>query len=769
MKEYSVIGKRFPRRDAKEKVTSQAQYVADIALPNMLYGKILRSPYPHARILNIDTSQAEKLPGVRAIVAGKDSPKTHMFGIDVYDEPLLAWDGVVRFIGQEVAAVAATDRDIATEALDLIKVDYEELPAIFDPEEAMKPGAPQIHPELPDVKNNIGFEVTIERGDIEQGFKEADVIVEDKFVVAPVTHCYMEPDACLTSYDTSGRLTVWVGTQWPSLMRDELSRTLQIPIGKVRVLQYHVGGAFGGRFTMYPLHFITALLSMKTGRPVRTVLTRTEEFTVTRHRSCVHTHMKLGAKKDGTITAIQTNVIVDNGAYQYLARRMASHMCCRSDANYRFKNIKYNCKNVYTNKTGIGTFRSFGDVQMTFPRESMIDILAEKLGMDTAELKLKNCARTGDISPHGWHLNSVGVAECIEKATAMAGWKGKKAKKQPNRGIGIASTCHETDDRNRDGFFGSVTFIKILEDGRIQVITGEGEYGQGAHNACAMVAAEELGVPLENVDVLPHDTDISPWALGAVGSRVLSAAVTATRLAALDVKKQALEIASKMLKAKIEDLEMKDGKIYVASSPERWVALADVGHEAVHLRGGSMIIGKGVEERWGTEYTLRADHPTHYGHSVSATYYDTVVAEVEVDTETGEVKVLKVIVADDCGKVIDLMQLDGQVQGATVMGLGAALMEERIIDQGQVVNANFLDYRVPLSTNVPPIEKIYVESNEPGFAYGCKGGGESPGIGSIIPAIANAVYDAVGVRIKSTPITREKVLRALAEKEGKKI
>ena len=767
MKKYTFIGENHPRIDAKDKVTGQAKYCADMSLPNMLHAKILRSPYAHARILKIDTSQAEQLPGVKAIVTGKDTPDTYMFGIDIYDEPLLAWDGVVRFAGQEVAAVAANDEVTAAAALDLIKVEYEELPAVLDPREAMKPGAPQVHPEMPQFKNNIGFEVTIERGDIEQGFKEADVIVHDKFVTAPANQCYMEPDACLATYDSSGRLTVWVGTQWPSIMRDELARTLKVPISKVRVLQHHVGGAFGGKFTMYPLHFITCLLSMRTGRPVKTVLTRTEEFIIQRHRSRNYAEFKIGAKKDGTITAIQTNIIVDNGAYQYLGRRMATHMCCRSDANYRFKNIKYNCKNVYTHKTGIGTYRSFGDAQMTFPRESMIDMLAEKLGIDTAELKLKNCARTGDISPHGWHLNSVGVAECIEKATAALSWKDKKAKKRPKRGVGIASTCHETDDRFGEGFMGSVTFVKILEDGGLQIITGEGEYGQGTHNACALVAAEELRVRLENVEVLPHDTDISPWALGAVGSRIMSSAITATRLAALDAKRQAFEVAAELLKVKEKELELGEGKIYVTGSPKKSVTLAEVGHYAIHRREGSMIAGKGVDER-DTEYTLRASHDTHYGHSVSATYYDTVVVEIEVDTDTGVVKVLKAIVADDCGKVIDLMNLEGQVDGATVMGIGAAFFEERLVDdKGRVVNTSFDDYWVPLATNAPPIERIFVESMEPGFAYGCKGGGESPGIGSIVPAIANAIYDAVGVRIKTLPLTPEKILQALAEKEGK--
>ena len=666
-----------------------------------------------------------------------------------------------------MAAVAAVDRDAADEALDLVRVEYEELPGVFDPITAMQPGAPRVHPELPEVKNNIGFEVTIRRGDVERGFEESDVVVEDEFMTGAAYQGYMEPDACVATHDASGHLTVWVGSIWPSLIRDELARTLQIPISRVRVLQNHVGGAFGGKFTLYPLHFITALLSVKAGRPVRTVLTRAEDFMVERYRSCVRTRIKMGARKDGTISAIETNVVVDNGAYQYLARRMATHMCLRSDANYRFKNIKYNCKNVYTNKTPIGTYRSFGDVQMTFPRESMIDMVAHELGMDTAELKLKNCARQGDISPHGWRLNSCGVAECIEKTMAEIGWKEKKTGRRPGRGLGIASTCHETDDRLGDSFYGSVSLVKLLEDGRVQVVTGESDCGQGVYNAVAMAAAEELGLQPQDIEVPKFDSDISPWAFGFNGSRVLSSAVTATKSAALNLKRQVLEVAADLLKCDAGELDMKGGRVLVRGSPDRSLSMADIGLAARRRReGGSLLVGQGSEDRSETEFTLKTSHPTHYGPSVSATYYDTTAVEVEVDRKTGEVNILKVVVADDCGKVIDLASLEGQVQGATVQGIGAALMEELVWDKGRMATTDFLDYRVPLAPNAPPVEKIFVETNEPGFAYGCKGGGESAGIGSIMPALANAIFDAVGIRIKSTPLTRQKILEALTRKAG---
>jgi len=765
MKQFSIIGTLVPMLDAKNKVTGKAIYGADITLPNILYGKVLRSPYPHARILNIDTSRAEQLLGVKAVVTGADTPRIRWGAKGIDDEPILCFDGKVRYAGEEVAAVAAIDEDLAEEALDLIKVDYEELTAVFDPEEAMQPGAPQIHEEMPEVKNNVGFEVSFERGNVEEGFREADVIVKDKFMNTWVNQAYMEPSPCIASFDTSGKLTLYASTMWNSQVREAVSSALQIPLGKVRVIQPVIGGAFGGKMGGLPIHFITTLLARKAGRPVKVIQTREEDFITARHRCCVSLEVRMGAKKDGTITAEYRKAIGDQGAYMYLGPDFIITVGLRGDLLYRFKNTRYEGKLVYTNKCPPGAFRGFGNTQACFPRESLLDMLAEKLGMDTTELKLRNCARPGDVSPHGWPLNSCGLAECIEKTVESSGWKEKKAKKQPKRGIGIASTGHETDMRVL-AFGGSVSILKLLEDGKVQLLSGEAEYGQGGQTSSAMAIAEELEIPMEDIEVVYPDTDITPYALGPLGSRVLSSQVTASRLAALEVKKQALGVASEMLKAKVEDLEMRRGKIYIRGTPERVVTLSDVGYYAIQRPGGSIIIGKGVDER-NTERTLAIDHPTHYGPNVSASYFDTVVAEVEVDTETGEIRVLKLTVADDCGKVINLMGIEGQLQGATTQGLGATFTEQTILEEGRVLNPNFRNYLVPTSINVPPIDIIWVESNELGFAYGCKGGGESPGINSVIPAIANAIYDAVGVRIKTLPITPDKILKALAEREGK--
>jgi CO/xanthine dehydrogenase Mo-binding subunit len=765
MKKFSVIGTKIPLLDAANKVTGKAVFTSDVLLPNMLYGKILRSPYAHARILNINKSKAEKLLGVKAIITANDVRHSLLYGIDGRDEPLMSWDGHIRFVGQEIASVAAIDRDVAAEACDLIEVEYEELPAVFDVEEALRPDAPQIHPELKEVKNNIAFEVNIERGSIEQGFREADVIVEDRFEVAPVNQAYMEPDVCVAHYDASGQLNVWVSSTWPSNIRDELAYVLEMPISKIRVLQDNVGGAFGAKFTGLQLHHITALLAMKSGRPVKISLGRDEDFLTLRHRSGIRINWKLGAKKDGSICAQHTKFLLDQGAYLYMIKRMLTHMCCRNDGLYRIKNVKHEAKAVYTNKAAIGTYRSFGDVQMSFGREQMLDILAEKLGMSVIELRLKNANRKGDTTPHGWKLGSCGLVECIDKVSKEIKWTEKKAKMQEGYGIGIACTCHETDDRTTNGSYGSIAYIKLLEDGKVQILTGEADTGQGSHNAFAMTAAEELGIPVKHVEVLPYNSDLSPWAWGYLGSRVMSAGVNATYIACQEVKKQCLITAAEMLGKKQEGLEYKEGKVVVKDAPEKSVSLSDIGYYVIHSkRQSAMIIGRGIDER-PTEYTLDAHHDTHYGHSVGATYFDTLAAEVEVNAKTGEVKVLHVVVADDCGKIIDRMMIEGQVDGAIVQGLGATLMEERKIDdKGQLVNYDFDRYKVPHATDVPTITKIFVESNEPSYCYGHKGGGESPGIGSIMPAVANAIYDAVGVRIKSTPITPKKVLEALAQK-----
>ena len=768
-KTFNVIGTKRPRIDLPNKATGKALYADDIMLPNMLYAKVLRSPHAHARILSIDASEAMRLPGVKAVITANDVPHTYIFGIDGRDEPFLSWDGVARYHGQEVAAVAAIDRDVAEEAVELIKVEWEPLPAVLTIEEALRPGAPQVHPEREDVKGNVAFEVALARGDVDAGFKQADVVVERDYATGAANQAYMEPEAAVAGFDAAGRLTVWVSSTWPSNVRDEVALVLQLPVSKVRVVQNAVGGAFGARFTGLPVHHIAGALSMKAGRPVKLTLTRTEDLLTVRYRSNIEIHWKMGALRDGTLIAIESEFVHDQGAYIYMIKRMLTHMCCRSDAMYRVPNLRHHARAVYTNKCPNGTYRSFGDTEMTWGREQTLDILAEKLGIDPLDLRLKNAHRRGDVSAHGWELNSCALTECLEAAAEQVGYRAKRVAHQPLRGVGIAATCHETDDRTTDGSYGSVTYIKLLEDGKVNIITGEADSGQGSHNAIAMAASEELGIPLSDIAVLPHDSDVSPWAWGYLGSRVLSSAVEATYRAAQDVKAQVIEVAAERLDCDIEDLEFADGRVSSKTFPDKSLTLAQIGRFKVREQQDSAaIIGRGIDER-PTVYTLAVDHPTHYGHSVSATLYDSTAVEVEVDPGTGEIRILDVAVADDCGRVIDRLSIEGQVDGATVQGIGAGLMEERVYDlrRGRLANADFDDYHVPLAVNVPDeIKKVFIESDEPSFCYGHKGGGESPGIGTVVPAIANAVYNAVGIRLTSFPMTPDKVLAALAELEA---
>lgn len=773
-KVFNLIGTKTPRLDHPNKAMGKALYADDITLPNMLYAKAVRSPYAHARIRKIDTNKAAKLPGVKAIITANDVPHTHIFGIDGRDEPFLSWDGTVRYVGQEVAAVAALDRDLAEEAAGLIDVEWEPLPAVLTAEEAVTAGAPLVHPEIPAAAGNVAFAVRLNRGDVEEGFARADVVVEEDYVTGTANQAYLEPEAAVASYDASGRLTVYVGSTWPSNVRDELALVLQIPQSKVRVVQNAVGGAFGARFTGLPVHHIAAALAIKAGRPVKHTLSRFEDFLTQRNRSNLKIHWKMGALRDGTLTAVQSKFLFDQGAYVYMIKRMLTHMCCRSDGLYRVPNIRHEATAAYTNKTPNGTFRSFGDLEMAWGREQTIDLMAHKLGLSPLEMRLKNAHRRGDVSAHGWQLNSCALTDCLKAASEELGYADKLTHKKVFRGVGLACTCHETDDRTTEGSYGSVTYIKLLEDGKVNVLTGEADTGQGSHNAIAMTVAEELGLPMSDIIVLPHDSDVSPWAWGYLGSRVMSSAVEATYKAAQDVKAQALEVAAKQLNCAVEELEFVDGRVtsksFPKNYPEKSLTLGQIGRCKIHeQRDSAAIIGRGIDER-PTVYTLGVDHPTHYGHSVSSAYYDTTAVEVEVDTETGQIKVLRVVVADDCGKVIDRLSIEGQVDGATMQGIGAALMEERVYDpkhEGRLANADFDDYHVPLSVNVPPeIKRIFVESDEPSFCYGHKGGGESPGIGSVIPAIASAVYDAVGIRLTSFPMTPDKVLRALAEKEA---
>lgn len=755
---FSIVGKRSPRIDGKDKVTGRTKYLNDLKFPGMLYGKVLRSPYAHARIHRIDTSRAEKILGVRAVVTVEDTPKIPFgsYRSGIKDELIFALDKV-RFVGDEVAAVAAIDEEIAQEALSLIEVEYEELPAVFSIEEAMRSESPRVHEG---VERNIASHTVTVRGDPEQGFREADLVLEDRFETPLQIHGYLEPVGCIASWDSSERLTIWAPSQNPSWSRLIFSEALSLPLGRLRVVQTPIGGAFGGKLEQN-LYLVAAILAKKAGRPVKMVNTRDEEFQTSMPRVPMTIHLKMGVKRDGTLTAKEHRIFADNGAYTKYASAVVNLGTYRVDGLYRLRNIRNENFLVYTNKPPTSAFRGFGNPQITFAMESMLDQLAEGIGMDPLDLRLRNAAEPGDITAHGFHYISCGLRDCFREVADVIKWKEKRNPKGFRRGLGISATTHVCGNRSFFPLFdGATAYVRIDEGGRVRVITGEVEVGQGLLTAYATIAAEELGVALQEVAVEAPDTDFAPFGLGTWGDRGTFIGGGAIRLAASDARKQILEVAAEMLEAHSSDLDCRDGKIFVKGTPEKTLLFSEVAARAVYTHGGSPVLGKGTF----IPNSELAD-ATRYGNVSGAYAFGAQAAEVEVDEETGEIRLLRIVAAHDVGRALNRATTEGQIEGATVQGIGYALLEEVEFERGVMLNPGFLNYRMPTALDVPPITSLLVETIDPAGPFGAKGVAE-PAMTPTAPAIANAIHDAVGVRIKSLPIPPEKVLEGLKKRKA---
>jgi 4-hydroxybenzoyl-CoA reductase alpha subunit len=755
MDEYSVIGKRLPRIDATEKATGTAKYLGDLKIPGMLYGKILRSPYAHAKILRVDTSKAESLKGVRAVVTGKDTQGLRLCVIPHLANKTPLAEDRVRFIGDEIAAVAADSEEIAEEALDLIEVEYEELPGVFDPLEAMKPGAVKIHE-----KGNVAIHISRAYGDVDKAFQESDYVFEDRFETQAQLHCCLEPHGCIVHFDRLGTLTVWITTQIPHPYRKMLADLLKMPMNKVRVIKVFMGGGFGGRFEMDPMEIIAYFLSRKAERPVRIINTQDEQFTTGRTRYPMVIDIKTGVKKDGTMLAREVKVVTDNGAYNSQGITITMGVGTKCTYLWSLPNVRYEADVVFTNKVYGGAFRGYGNPQITFAIESQMDMISEKLGMDVKDLCLKNANYSDQVTCMGHKVTSCALKDCIEKAAETVGWK-EKRRKQGDRGVGMASLMHTGGGVRL--LFGdcnlSDVFIKMNNDGTIDLASGMAEIGQGTETALAQIAAEELGIKMGDVNVITAgDTWTTPQCLGAWGSRELFVAGNAAKKAALDLKQKLLEEASRMLGVGVEGLVAKDRKVSVKANPEKSASIAQVA-TACYNRG-RILAGRGCY-----------DDPTTYipeantGYGGAPTYaFGTHAIEVEVDRKTGRVKVLNYVAVHDVGKVINPLLAEGQIEGAGLQGLGYALSEGLAWEEGIVLNPNFQDYRIFYINDTPRMKSVMIESEDPDGPYGAKGLGEA-GMVPTAAAIANAIYDAVGVRIKSLPITPEKILMALKEKE----
>jgi 4-hydroxybenzoyl-CoA reductase subunit alpha len=755
MSKYSVIGQRVHNVDGPEKVTGSAKYTFDMVLPNMLHGKMLRSPHPHAKILNIDTSQAKKLVGVKAVITGEDTIGRKQ-GIwrrfpELCDEEILCRTKV-RYIGDPVVAVAAIDEDTAEEALDLIEVEYEPLPAVFDPMEGIKEDAPQIHEGI---ELNINVTRHIEWGDVDEAFKQCDYIREDQFKCSSQAHVCMETHCAVASFGYDGKLTVWTSTQSSYYIQVLLADMLGLREGDVRVIKPHTGGGFGGKFELDSAQFCASLLSMKLCQPVKIVLSREEEFTATKRRTPMYYYLRLGAKKDGTLLAKEVRVITEGGAYTGMGATALYLTGFFSSFPYKYPNYRYDGYRVYTNTAPTSAMRGFGAPQSTFVGESQLDMLAEDLGIDPIEIRRRNGMTPNYEVPGQAFIQSCGLHECLDKIQEQIKERGKLP---PNHGIGVAAYGFMSG-----GIFNwfdtpyafSAAIIRINIDGKVDLFTGACDIGQGSNTTLSMICAEELGVRLEDIRIHAADTGICPPDLGAWGSRETLMNGNAVKMAAADAKRQLLEFAGAKLGANIVyDLDIKDRWIHLVDRPERGFSYFDIVSETIRGRDGEVIIGRG-------HYT-----PHRKGMISPAYSFGVQAAEVEVDTETGRVKLVNVTTAHESGTVINPVGIEGQLEGAISMAAGYGFCEDQPMDEGKILNPSIADYKLIRSLDMPETEVLPIDTYEPEGPFGAKEAGEgltNPTAG----AIGNAVYKAVGVRITDLPITPEKVLKALKEKQGK--
>jgi CO/xanthine dehydrogenase Mo-binding subunit/CO/xanthine dehydrogenase FAD-binding subunit len=745
-----VVGKDVPRTDAVPKVTGAAQYVADLHFPGMLHAAVLRSPHPHARIVSIDTRAAAAMPGVKAVVTGADTAKRKWgaFRPDLYP---LAIDRV-RYVGDEVAAVAATDPETARAAVDRITVEYEVLPAVLSLDEALAPGAPLVHDDAP---GNVAHQFAFERGDVDAGFEASDVVVEGTWESARQWHTALETIGCVASW-SDGRVTMWCNTQTPFLARGRYAIALGVPESQVRVIQTEVGGGFGGKSGDDNASVICAILARKAGRAVKLVHTREEEFLASHPRMPMRYWVRIGFSRDGRVRAKEIKTWADNGAYTGKSQAIIGAATVRHDALYKYPAVRADSTLVYTHLVPTGAFRGFGNPSADWAVEQAWDLAAEKLGIDVVDLLRMNAIEPGDVSPHNHRITSCELRQCIDKAAELIRWKEKRKERGPNRGLGFGCSLHVSGRRSFGDWDGSAAIVRINEDGRATIITGEGEIGQGNLTVLRQIAAEELGLPYEHVDITRPDTDVHPHALGALASRLTYVAGNAVRRAAAAAGKKLMEAAAEQFNRPALELTIINGEIGPRNGSEtEFRPVGAIVRANIYKRGGEPIVGVGT-------FDNPSDFPDHsrYGNESGAYNFAAQAVEVEVDPATGQVKLLEIASAIDCGTVIHPATAEGQVQGAVTQGIGLAMIEYFDWYNGAPTDPHLKDYPIPSAAMMPKLHVAFADSYEPSGPFGAKGLGEI-GLDAIPAAIANAIADAVGVRVTALPITAEKIHRAL--------
>ncbi len=800
MSDFSIIGKPIALVDAANKTTGGGKYTDDLSLPGGLVGKILHSPYPHARIRRIDTARALALNGVVAVVTGKDAPTPYGILPIGHDENALATDKV-RYVGDNVACVVAVSEAIAETALGLIDVDYELLPAWFDPEESMKAERDFIHEKRP---HNIEKEYHHVFGDPEKALEEADYVAEGRYLANEVTHAAMEPHSTLAAFEMDpqtgkpARLTVWSSTQVPYYLQHKLSLVLDMPMASIRVIKPLVGGGFGGKSEVIPVEIIAAIAARAAKAPVKITYTREEVFWAHRGRPRTIIDLKTGVKNDGRIVAVRARVVQDGGGYCSYGPVTILYSGALLGALYDIPNVGYDGYRVLTNKPACGAMRGHGTVNVRFAFESQLDEIAAKLGLDPAEIRRRNLLKPPCITVNGLRVLSYGLPECIEQVTQRSRWRQRKGKLERGHGLGIACSHYVSGAANsiiRSDMPHSTVNIKVDRDGGVVVYTGAAEIGQGSDTMTAQIAAEVLGCKLSRVKVVAADTDLTPIDLGSYSSRVTLMAGNATLHAAEEVRKQIISAAARVMNCAPDEVVMRDDAVFRRAAnvgagptgrrdsgrvdgqilrgslqqkrkeegPKDWLSFEEAVVAAIDFHGA--LTGTGS---YAPPQDARGGNFKGAGVGPSPAYsYSAQVAEVSVDEETGEVTVHKIWAAHDCGRALNPMAVEGQVIGSVWMGLGQALQEEMVWKDGLIMNPGLLEYRTPSATESPEIEAIIVESVDPEGPFGAKEAGEGS-LAATIPAIANAIYDAAGIRLREAPFTPERVLAAVRAQKGQK-
>ncbi len=760
----NVVGESIPRLDAREKVSGRAQYIADLYRPGMLHGAILGSPHAHARIKSYDARAAKQLPGVVSVLTGADL-KGGKFGPFIKDETVLA-NGKVRYVGEPVCIVAAEDERTARRAALMIEVEYEELPAVLTPEEAMSESAPLIHEESESYfrvhetvcGGNLAWSTSFAEGDVDRAWSECDVIVEGEFETQAQAHVAIEPCGALAEIDSAGRVTLWSANQSVFRVQANVCEALNLSMARLRCLTPRVGGGFGNKMEMH-VQAMTAALAIDSGRPVKLILTREEDFEIVRHRHPYRIRAKTGAKRDGSLVARQVDIVVDCGAYGDDSPGVMGFSLLMARGPYRIPNVRATGQLYYTNKIRFGAFRGFGNPQVSFATEIQIDEIAEKLGMDPLDLRLKNATRKGDSWVGGGPVHSDGFVSCLKAVRELAEWDRRStlvAAPGTRRSLGLACSSHIS------GLLSTGAIIRVLEDGTVVLNTGAVDIGQGSDTVLSQICADSLQIPVDRVIIGSPDTDSSPYNWGTTASRVTYMVGRAIVTAAAEVEAKLKAHAADIFECSPEDLTLRPGgKIGIVGIPERELSFQDVSLRAHWAVGGPIMASASLMYDQKTVDPKRTVAKGVPFPQIGVFSFSAIICDVEIDEATGKITVREAWSACDVGKAINPGSVEGQIQGGFVQGLGFALFEEVVWEGAKIANPSLMDYKVPTTLDAPPrIHALLVEDPEPDGPFGAKGIGEIP-ICAVAPAIVNGIAAACGCRLRQLPATPERVLFAM--------